>query len=438
VPWFSERFFLAGMGRKANIFVEELSGNFGGNRVTIPPTPKYAHHKDSSPMMFSEAISPSAIPGTIDDRSMAAAPSCSTLLSKRRLGSIDALRGFTMFWLIGGRELFLGIAAALLGPACFDFVDTQLTHPKWQGFVAWDMVMPIFLFVVGLSMPFAMGRRQDCGVSQKAVYGRIFRRVAALWILGMINQATKEAEGPELYSNTLQAIAVGYLVTSIALLHLQNRGRIALFAALVLIYGGLLMFMPFPDHPGGTLQRTANLPRYLDEIMLAGFRRDHSFTWLLTSLGFAASVLMGAMGGLVLKSQSSVARKVLQMVSAGVVCMALGWIWSYWLPFNRHLWTSSMILWAGGIGFLLSTLFYLVIDVLQYQRWSFPFVVIGANALLAYILDPIFDQTAKGIFLNLYPECEQPLLGFVIGVFELTILWTLLLFLYRRRLFLRA
>jgi predicted acyltransferase len=389
--------------------------------------------------MFSETASPSTFSGVADSQAITAVQSTPALLSRQRLASIDALRGFTMLWLIGWREFVLALATLFLPAYYADAIDTQLTHPKWQGFVAWDMVMPVFLFVVGVSMPFAMAKRRQAGCPTKTEYWRIARRVAALWVLGMVNQVSKpEADGPELFSNTLQAIAIGYLVTSVALLHFRLRGQIGLFAALTIIYGALLLFVPFPDHPGGTLQRTANLPRYIDEVMLGVFRRDHSYTWVLTSLGFSASVLLGSLAGRILRWDGSARQKLVRLCLAGLACMAAGWAWSYVLPFNRHLWTSSMILWSGGISFLLLALFYLVIDVGGYKRWTFPLVVIGANALLAYILDPLFDQTSRLLASSMFPNGEHWPLEILASAIELTCLWLVLWMLYRKRLFLRA
>ena len=192
-------------------------------------------------------------------------------MPKQRLRSLDALRGFAMFWLIGGREFSLGLVA-WLHPSLVDAVEDQLTHPKWRGFVAWDLVMPVFLFLVGTSMPFSLAKRCEEGLPLSSTYWRVARRVAVLWVLGLITQVVKyNAEGMELYSNALQAIAVGYLVTSLALLHLRGKGQIGLFVSLVLGYGALLMFVPFGGHPAGTVERTANLPRYIEELVLGRF-----------------------------------------------------------------------------------------------------------------------------------------------------------------------
>ena len=165
------------------------------------------------------------------------------------------LRGATMFWIMGGRELVLAIVACVC-PALFDPVETQITHPRWAGFVAWDLVMPVFLFLVGVSLPFAQAKRPAPDESRWSTYGRIVRRVALLWILGMIAQGSLlkfRWDELELYSNTLQAIAVGYMIASLALLHLQVRGQLVLLAALVVGYWVFLTCVPFGGHAAGTL-----------------------------------------------------------------------------------------------------------------------------------------------------------------------------------------
>lgn len=359
----------------------------------------------------------------------------------QRLVSLDALRGMTMFWIMGGRELVLATVACLY-PAGYDAWETQLTHTRWEGFVAWDMIMPIFLFLVGASMPFALGKRIEQGESLRATYGRIARRVAILWILGMLAQGSLlkfHWRELELFSNSLQAIAVGYLITSVALLHLRLRGQIVLLVALVLGYWCMLTFIPFAGHPAGTLGQYVNFPRYVDEQVLRGFRRDHSFTWIVTSSGFAATVLLGAMAGKLLRGRLSVQRKLLYLIAIGATCTLAGWIWSYWVPLNRHLWTSSMILWAGGWSFVLIAGSYALIDVAGVKKWAFPFVVIGANALFAYVFDHVFDRTLSDTLLvNLSNQWSAPYGELLRSIGEVGLLWLILWYLYSKRTFLRA
>jgi predicted acyltransferase len=305
--------------------------------------------------------------------------------------------------------------------------------------VAWDLVMPVFLFVVGASMPLAMAKRCEKNISLRSTYARIARRVLILWILGALLQATKpDCMGLELFSNALQAIAVGYLVTSLALLHLRLGGQIGLLLLLIFGYGVLLMFVPFPGHPAGLLERRLNLPHYIDDLLLGNFRRDHSYTWILSSLGFSATVLLGAMAGHLLHARISIRQRMLWLTVLGAGCLAGGWIWSYWMPWNRHLWTSSMILGAGGISFFLLALSYAVIDVGGIQRWVFPFVVIGANALLAYSVDPIFVWASTTLATGLAPNTPAPLIGLFSAALEIAGLWWVLWHLYQKRIFLRA
>ncbi len=360
---------------------------------------------------------------------------------QRRLLALDALRGFTMFWIVGGREVVLVLAGLVCSPSspALHALKHQLSHARWWGFVGWDMIMPMFLFVVGAAMPLAMLNRRERGQSLKATYWRIARRVVVLWLLGILVQMIQyEPDSFEIYSNTLQAIAVGYLVTSLALLHLPLPGQLALLIALVMGYWGLLTYVPFAGHEAGTLTPAINFARYVNELVLGHFRRHHSFTWIVTSLGFAATVLLGAMAGHLLRAKITVQRRLFWLAGIGLALMAVGWEWSYWMPLNRHLWTSSMIVWTGGCSFVALAMFYAVIDVGGFHWWAFPFIVIGSNALLAYLLDPVLDAWSE-FFLVILGEHKvlswgRPLLD--IGQFA--ILWLVLWVLYRKRLFWRV
>jgi predicted acyltransferase len=317
-------------------------------------------------------------------------------------------------------------------------------HARWNGFTVYDLIMPLFLFVVGASMPLAFASRIGPGRPLQPLYWRIARRVALLWSFGIVFQYMKQlGDGDtfslELYSNTLQAIAVGYLVTSLALLHLRVPGQVVLLVSLVIGYWTLLVFVPFGGHPAGTLEQKANFARYIDVSLLGDYRRDHHFTWVATSLGFTASVLLGAMAGQLLRARLSVPRRLVYLVLLGCSSLLGGWIWSYSHPFNRHLWTSSMILWSGGWSFLLLAFFYLVMDVAKVRAWAYPFLVIGANALLAYMLDIFFYWVLDRIWADVLPVgLSAAYTSLVTSAYEVALLWLILWWLYRRGLFLRA
>ena len=351
-----------------------------------------------------------------------------------------------MFWLIGGDELAVAVAG-WFSPAVLDAVDTQLTHRRWHGFTAWDLVMPLFLFMVGTSLPFAQAKRVASGAPLRSTYWRIARRVALLWIFGMIVQTKLLTQDQVIrWSCTATRFrpsrwAIWSLRSPCCTCHWRDK---SLFAALLFGYWALLALVPFAGHAAGTLEPTINFPRYIDELVLGGFRRDHNFTWVVSSLGFAATVLLGSMSGHLLKGGWSAGRKLLMLIALGLACLGIGWLWSYWLPLNRHLWTSSMILWSGGWSFLLLALFYLAIDVAGFKRWAFFFVVIGANALLAYVFDQFFGRTFSDTLvwalggLSSAKPLPVPYDEFARSLGEVGLLWVILWCLYRRRIFLKA
>jgi predicted acyltransferase len=383
----------------------------------------------------------------LQSSSPAPSPVPSPAPASERLLSLDVLRGFTMFWIIGGSDLLLAIVRCLpSSPAVVNAFRRQLDHPEWDGFVAWDLIMPVFLFVVGAAMPFALSKRAERGQSLGTTYWRIARRVVVLWILGiLVQQLRYHAEWPEfytrleLYSNTLQAIAIGYLVTSLALLHFSMLGQVVLFFVLLFGYWASLVFIPFAGYPAGHLEQTANFALFVDLSVFTDYRRDHYFTWTLTSLGFAASVLMGAMAGHILRSRLSAGRRLLVLSALGFACLASGWLWSDGLPLNRHLWTSSMILWAGGWSFLLVAVFYAVVDVAKFRKWwTFPFVVLGVNCLLAYVLDAVVDKISPLYASSLIGQPSGPYVDLLSAAIEIGVIWLFLWYLYRRRTLLRA
>jgi predicted acyltransferase len=362
-----------------------------------------------------------------------------------RVVSIDALRGFDMFWICGGKPVVLALLGLFVTPIPQRLLD-QMNHPAWEGFSAWDLIMPLFLFIVGTAMPFSFAKRLDQGQGRLRIYGKMLLRVLLLWVFGMIAQGNllKYDLGElHVFSNTLQAIAVGYFIAGILLLELPIAGQVVATVVLLVGYWLALAFIPVPGHEAGLLQEKLNLALYLDELILGRFRDGTTYTWILSGMSFAATVLLGVLSGHLLRSKWSGWMKVLWLAAIGLSCLGLGWLWSFWFPIIKHLFTSSAVLWAAGWSYLLLALFYLVIDVIGFRRWAFFFVVIGANAIAAYMLthtpnlQPIFYQIADVFLGNLKSQlgsCAEPLRQVAaFGVF-----WTILWYLYRKGTFLRV
>lgn len=372
-----------------------------------------------------------------------AAPAAAASAPERVL-AIDALRGFDMFWIAGpdlGHALVTSVLVLCIGPLPA-WLSYELDHPKWLGFSAWDMIMPLFLFIVGAAMPFSVQRRIDAGDGRGAIYLRALRRAAILWFLGMISQGHLlkwQWSKLHFYCNTLQSIAAGYLIATVTMYELRRPPLLALTAFLLLVVYWLLMsFVPVPGIGAGHYDPDGNLALWIDKAVMGAHQDQTHYTWILSSLGFGATVLIGVLAGTLLRSTLPPIARLRILLLAGLACLAAGWGWSFAMPIIKHLWTSSMVLWAGGWSLLLLAAFYALIDVLGWRRWSWAFVVIGANAILAYMAQPLFDLRHLGehLFVHL---CDQLGDGREAALAALTyaLLWLVLWGLYRARIFIR-
>ena len=357
-----------------------------------------------------------------------------------RLASIDALRGFDMFWIVGGGPLAVAFFKLFANPLPA-WLDRQFEHVRWEGFVAWDLIMPLFLFIVGVAMPFSVGKRIERGDSRGAIYRKVLYRFVVLFILGMAAQGHLlefNLGNLHLYCNTLQAIAAGYLISAIALVELPVRWQAVLTGALLVAYWALLAFVPVPGHGAGVLTPDGNLAIWIDKALLGPFQDRTPYTWILSSLGFGATTLIGVLAGHLLRARLPGRRKVLVLAVSGLTCLAGGWLWSLPSPIIKHIWTSSMVLWAAGWSLLLLALFYWIIDVLGYRRWAFFFTVIGMNAIVAYLAPDFIDfgHTSSALFGGLAKHLG---IGgeFLLAFGAVGLLWAGLYYLYRNRTFLR-
>jgi len=366
------------------------------------------------------------------------------IATEGRLMSLDALRGFDMFWITGGYMILVGLGKGLNNEWFNQYMLPQINHAHWEGFTAWDLIMPLFLFVVGAVMPFSFAKRLQQGQSKGRLYVHISVRVIILWILGMIAQGQLleyDLEKLQLYSNTLQSIAAGNLIASLILLNLNLRWQFVVTATLLVAYWCLMALVPMPGQSLGQLTEDNNLAITIDKFILGPFKDETNppYTWILSSMTFGATVMIGAFAGQLLRSGLGKARKVLFLVATGVICIYLGWVWGFLFPIVKHLWTSSMVLYAAGWSLLLLGAFYLVIDVLRLRFLAFFFVVIGMNAIAAYMATHVFDFRHLGdIFVHGLAQWTGPWQEFTAAVAAFAVLWLILFYMYRKRTFIKV
>jgi predicted acyltransferase len=350
-----------------------------------------------------------------------------------------------MFWIAGGRELLLACIAIFKHPVPA-WIEYQLEHPKWEGFTAWDMIMPLFLFIVGAAMPFSFSRQLEQGRSKAGLYAKILRRTLILFVLGMAVQGHLldfKLDTLHIFANTLQAIAVGYLIAGVVMLNVGVIGQVVFAAAMLIGFWALLMYVPLEGVGAGSLEPHANVAYAVDKFVLGRFidGTNPPYTWVLSGMTFSATVLMGVFGGHVLRSRLSPISRVFVLTLLGASCLAAGWVWSEYFGFTiiKHIWTSSMALWAGGWSYLLLALFYLLIDVFGFRRWAFPFIVTGANAILIYVLWDLvvpFGQIANTLVGGLAAHLGR-VGAFLVALTAVMLWWVILYDLYRRKIYLR-
>ena len=361
-----------------------------------------------------------------------------SMKSHLRLESLDALRGFDMFWIIGGAWIF-GSLHGIFKSSVTEYISTQLTHVRWEGFRFWDIIMPLFLFIVGAAMPFSFSKRLDRGDSKKKLYVHIFIRFFILFILGMVAQGhllEYDLSKLHLFSNTLQAIAVGYLISALIMLNFRVKWQIGITAGLLLLFWGLMVLVP--GFGLDSLTPQDNLAISLDKWLLGPFQDGTTYSWILSSLTFAGTVLLGVFSGYILRLKMSQNIKALQLFLFGIVCVGLGLVWSLVFPIIKHIWTSSFVLFSGGLCILLLALFYLIIDVWGWRKWAFIFKVIGMNAIAVYMATRLFDFRIMGnVFVGGLAERLGAWNALVQGIVGFAIIWLILYFLYKKKVFIK-
>jgi predicted acyltransferase len=384
-------------------------------------------------------------------------------VNQQRLVSLDALRGFVMFLLLGGGEIghagFLSALFAAIDRPWAEMLYQQLQYSGWSDAIhVKDLIRPLFIFVVGVAMPFSFGKRQSLGDSKREIFGHVAKRAAILFFLGTIaggHLLALDRSKFYLVNNVLEEIAIGYLVASLFLLNFGVRGQLVALAALLLGYWALIMLVPVPGYGAGILTPEVNLPRYVDDLVLGGLRPvKWSFTWTL-SLPLASSciVLLGAMAGQLLKSPRNAWAKLAWLAGGALVCLALSLVWSRWYPMIVSLTTGSWVLFVGAVGLGLSALFYLVVDLWEFRKPAFFFVVIGANSIAVYMAAHLFDFRnignifVKGWTTNRYVGVADGVCGwigpgpwsnFVEALAAFAVIWLIMLWMYRTKTFIKV
>ena len=379
---------------------------------------------------------------------------------KKRLESLDVLRGADLFFLVALGPL-MGKVAGAIDAEWMDKFMWIFHHVGWEGFSPWDLIMPLFMFMAGATIPFALERYRRDGNKAKAMW-RIARRIVVLWVFGMMCQGNLLALDPNriyLYTNTLQAIAVGYAVAAVMYLFTRLRTQIVVAVGLLLAYWAAMEWVDivivntsFERFGGGDYSPDHNLAEWIDRAVLGRFR-DHAkvengvvvfgewyrYTWILSSLTFGVTGLCGMFAGTITKSHMQEQRKVAWLVGGGAAMVAVALVWSIWMPIIKIIWTSSMALFAAGLSFILLGTTYYFVDY-KGRRGGIEWLkVYGMNSIAAYMLTQIVNF--RGVAHSLFYGLEQYMgdwYQLLLTASQVGTIYLILYVMYRKKIFLKA
>ena len=329
---------------------------------------------------------------------------------KERLFSLDLLRGIDMFLLtggIGGVMIFVCNHVGLEEWGAYHIGH----HAPWIGFSFWDIIMPLFIFMCGASVPLALEKRLAQG--KKAFWKHVAGRFALLWLCGLCvqgNLLSYDIAQLKPYSNTLQSIAVGYLVAAIVLTFRRRWLVPAVAVALAAAYALLL-------HLFGDYTQNGNFAYFCELKILRAFWPEdsaavktvveHGYTWFLTSMMFGAMTLCGMHCTYVLTGSCAPWRKVWAMSILGVGLLAAGFALQPWIPRIKHIFTLTFTAQAMGYSVLAWAALYALTDIWRFRKGLGFLILFGQNALFAYMVTHIFGRFPYSISQSFYGGLEH-------------------------------
>ncbi len=364
-----------------------------------------------------------------------------------RLVSLDVFRGIT----IAGMVL-------VNNPGTWSHIYWPLEHASWDGWTPTDLVFPFFLFIVGVAIPLAFGRRMEQGGSKRDLYLKIARRTLIIFALGIFLAGFPYFQFSTIrIPGVLQRIAVCYLFASLIFLNTRVRTQIIITIALALVYWALMTLLHAPGFSAGDLSKEGSVASFVDRAVFGPHIWSQGKVYdpegILSTIPAIATTLFGVLTGQWLRTNKSQYEKAAGLFVAGACCVAIGWCWNPFFPINKALWTSSYVFFSGGLALEFLAFCYWLIDIKKYQRWAKPFVVFGVNAIVLYVGSGVMADlmgliklpwgstqiSLQGwIFQKLFLSWASPIDASLAYALTYILLWLgLMWILYRRKIFIK-
>jgi len=362
-----------------------------------------------------------------------------------RLQSLDALRGFDMFFIMGGAGLLAALATWF--PCGFtEALAGQMDHVEWHGLAHHDTIFPLFLFIAGISFPFSLSKQRAGGKSESAILKKIIKRGLILVLLGILYNGflTHLNFSEARYASVLARIGLAWMFGALIFMHTSWKTRVWITAALLIGYWLVIGFIPAPDAGGADIYSAqGSMVGYIDRILLPGklYYGNIDPEGILGIIPAIGTALLGMFTGEWVKRKDiTEQRKLAGLVMAGIVWLIIGLLWSLVFPINKKMWTSTFVLVVASYSILMFALFYWIIDIKGWRCWTLFFTVIGLNSITIYLGQSFinFSYTARKIFgglVNLMPENSQ---AFFTQAAYICVCWLFLYFLYKKKVFLKV
>ena len=371
-------------------------------------------------------------------------PTSSVPSDTNRLVSLDVFRGITIAGMI-----------LVNNPGTWEYVYGPLQHASWHGWTPTDLVFPFFLFIVGVAIPLAFARRVESGGSKRDLYLKIIKRTLIIFAIGLfLNGFPYFGLAEYRIPGVLQRIAVCYFFASIIFINTNVRTQIAITIALLIGYWLMLKFIPAPGYAAGDLTKEGSLPSYIDRVVFGKHvwsqARVYDPEGFLSTIPAIGTAMIGVLTGQWLRTEKSRVEKAAGIFVVGAVCVAIGWAWNAFFPINKALWTSSYVLFTGGLALQFLALCYWLIDIKGYRRWARPFEVFGLNAIALYVgaglMASLLGEIKVGdtslggwIYQNVFAPVFSPLNASLAFAICFVLVWLgLMWILYRRKIFLKV
>jgi len=366
-------------------------------------------------------------------------------MATKRLMSLDVMRGLTIALMI-----------MVNTPGSWSYVYPPLLHAKWNGCTPTDLVFPFFLFIVGVSMWYAF-KKFDQGITKKSLY-KVLKRFSIMFLLGVFLNAFPNFDFENLrILGVLQRIAIAYLIGALLCMQFNHKQLLFIFTGLIIGYWALIFF----GSAEGPYDLSSNVVRKVDLLLFGENHLYHGFgiafdpEGLLSSIPSVATILLGYFSGRIIELENSTMNAVKKLVIYGTLTVFIGFIWGLQFPINKALWTSSYVLYTGGLAMVFLALLLWVIDVNGLKKWATPFIHFGTNPLAIYMFSGLYVsaiiylvhiQTASGEVLNgydyLYSQVFVPLAGNMNGsllfaIAHIIFFWLITYVLYKKKIFIK-